>query len=239
MSHLARQEIYFDKQFGLDETLQGIEQVTSDDVQRVADRSVPAGVAVGDGARKRQRIGHLARTTVVIPRYTHPDMGRIWSDERRYRTWLQVEVAAAEAMAAAGLVPDEAARDIRDRADFDVARIEEIERTTQHDVIAFTDGGCREGRAVGALASLRDDFVGCDRHRAGAADARRVRRHPRRSGRPGRRRPGARVRASADADDRAHPRRPRRADDVRLEAGVMVLRDRTRHRARPPGARRR
>jgi len=74
----------------------------------------------------------------VIPRYTHPDMGRIWSDERRYRTWLEVEVAAAEAMAAAGLVPGEAARDIRDRGDFDIARIDEIEQTTQHDVIAFT-----------------------------------------------------------------------------------------------------
>ena len=74
----------------------------------------------------------------MIPRYTHPDMGRIWSDERRYRTWLEVEVAAAEAMATAGLVPDEAARDIRDRGDFDISRIEEIEQTTQHDVIAFT-----------------------------------------------------------------------------------------------------
>jgi adenylosuccinate lyase len=57
----------------------------------------------------------------VIPRYTHPDMGRIWSDERRYRTWLEVEVAAAEAMAEAGLVPREAALDIRDRGDFDIA----------------------------------------------------------------------------------------------------------------------
>ena len=74
----------------------------------------------------------------MIPRYTHPDMGRIWSDERRYRTWLEVEVAAAEAMAEAGLVPREAARDIRERGDFDIARIEDIERTTQHDVIAFT-----------------------------------------------------------------------------------------------------
>jgi len=74
----------------------------------------------------------------VIPRYTHPDMGRIWSDERRYRTWLEVEVAAAEAMAAAGLVPREAARELREFGDFDIARIEEIERTTQHDVIAFT-----------------------------------------------------------------------------------------------------
>ena len=74
----------------------------------------------------------------MIARYTHPDMGRIWSDQRRYETWLLVETAAAEAMAAAGLVPAEAARDIRERGAFDIARIEEIEQTTQHDVIAFT-----------------------------------------------------------------------------------------------------
>src|SRR3954470_4812267 len=75
----------------------------------------------------------------MIPRYTHPEMGRIWSDERRYETWLLVETAAAEAMAAAGLVPAEAARDIRERGAFDIARIEEIEQRTQHDVIAFTE----------------------------------------------------------------------------------------------------
>src|SRR3954466_4484276 len=74
----------------------------------------------------------------MIPRYTHPEMGRIWSDQRRYETWLLVETAAAEAMAAAGIVPLEAARDIRQRGAFDIARIEEIEQTTQHDVIAFT-----------------------------------------------------------------------------------------------------
>jgi adenylosuccinate lyase len=74
----------------------------------------------------------------MIPRYTHPDMGRIWSDQRRYETWLLVETAAAEAMAGAGLIPSDAARDIRDRGAFDIARIEEIEQTTQHDVIAFT-----------------------------------------------------------------------------------------------------
>jgi adenylosuccinate lyase len=65
-------------------------------------------------------------------------MGRIWSDQRKYETWLQVETAAAEAMARAGIVPADAARDIRDRGAFDIARIEEIEQTTQHDVIAFT-----------------------------------------------------------------------------------------------------
>src|SRR5690348_765744 len=74
----------------------------------------------------------------MIQRYTHPEMGRIWSDQRRYETWLLVETAAAEAMAAAGIVPSEAARDIRDKGAFDIARIEEIEQTTQHDVIAFT-----------------------------------------------------------------------------------------------------
>jgi len=65
-------------------------------------------------------------------------MGRIWSDQHRYETWLLVESAAADAMAAAGIVPPDAARDIRERGAFDIARIDEIERTTQHDVIAFT-----------------------------------------------------------------------------------------------------
>jgi adenylosuccinate lyase len=65
-------------------------------------------------------------------------MGRIWSESRRYETWLQVEVAAADAMARAGIVPAAAARDIRERGGFDIARIDEIEKTTQHDVIAFT-----------------------------------------------------------------------------------------------------
>src|SRR6187397_2364852 len=74
----------------------------------------------------------------MIARYTHPEMGRIWSDQRRYETWLLVETAAAEAMAAAGIVPPEAARDIGERGAFDIARIEEIEQVTQHDVIAFT-----------------------------------------------------------------------------------------------------
>ena len=74
----------------------------------------------------------------MIPRYTHPEMGRLWSDQRRYDAWLAVETAAAQAMAEAGLIPADAARDIRDRGAFDIARIEEIEATTHHDVIAFT-----------------------------------------------------------------------------------------------------
>jgi adenylosuccinate lyase len=74
----------------------------------------------------------------MIPRYTNPEMGRIWTDERRYEAWLAVELAAADAMAAQGLIPEEAARELRSHARFDIARIEEIEQTTHHDVIAFT-----------------------------------------------------------------------------------------------------
>src|SRR5687768_5697752 len=74
----------------------------------------------------------------MIPRYTNPAMGAIWSDQRRYETWLEVELAAADAMADAGVIPADAARDLRARARFDVARVEAIEQVTQHDVIAFT-----------------------------------------------------------------------------------------------------
>src|SRR6266852_3297873 len=74
----------------------------------------------------------------MIARYTHPEMGRLWSDHHRFETWLRVEIAAAEAMAAAGIVPPEAARDIRERGAFDLERIAEIELATEHDVIAFT-----------------------------------------------------------------------------------------------------
>jgi adenylosuccinate lyase len=74
----------------------------------------------------------------VIPRYTRPDMGRIWSDENRFRTWLTVEVAATETLADAGMVPKDAAKAIRKRADFDLQRIHEIEAEVRHDVIAFT-----------------------------------------------------------------------------------------------------
>src|SRR5271154_4896172 len=65
-------------------------------------------------------------------------MGRIWSDENRFRTWLAVEVAATETLAEAGLVPKAAAKAIRERADFSVERIHEIEADVRHDVIAFT-----------------------------------------------------------------------------------------------------
>ncbi|MEO8591952.1 MAG: adenylosuccinate lyase [Candidatus Solibacter sp.] len=74
----------------------------------------------------------------MIPRYTRPEMGRIWSDQNRFQQWLEVELAASEALAQFGVVPAEAARLLREHAGFEVARIFEIEATVKHDVIAFT-----------------------------------------------------------------------------------------------------
>ena len=95
-----------------------------------------AATVVGPGAASP--LAAELRVSVVIPRYTRPEMGAIWSDQRRYETWLDVELAATDALVEAGVVPAEDARTLRARAGFDIARIEEIEQTTQHDVIAFT-----------------------------------------------------------------------------------------------------
>ncbi|MGI8743736.1 MAG: adenylosuccinate lyase [Bryobacteraceae bacterium] len=74
----------------------------------------------------------------MIERYTRPEMGQIWSDESRYRHWLEVELAATDALAGMGEVPVEAAQLLRKYAGFDVARIAAIEAEVKHDVIAFT-----------------------------------------------------------------------------------------------------
>ncbi|MEO6807212.1 MAG: adenylosuccinate lyase [Edaphobacter sp.] len=74
----------------------------------------------------------------MIARYTRPTLGRIWSDENKYRCWLTVETAASQALAKFGLVPQSAADAIRDRGNFTVDRINEIEAEVKHDVIAFT-----------------------------------------------------------------------------------------------------
>jgi adenylosuccinate lyase len=75
----------------------------------------------------------------VIPRYTRPEIGAAWTAERRMRRWLEVELAATEALAGEGVVPKEAARAGRERAAFTVEAVEERERTTGHDVAAFVD----------------------------------------------------------------------------------------------------
>jgi adenylosuccinate lyase len=74
----------------------------------------------------------------VIPRYTRQKMGRIWTNDNKFRKWLAVEVAATETLAEAGLVPQDAAREIKAKADFDLDRIEQVEAEVKHDVIAFT-----------------------------------------------------------------------------------------------------
>ena len=74
----------------------------------------------------------------LIARYTRAEMGRIWSEENKFRTWLDVEVAATEVLANAGMVPQSAAKAIREKGDIDVARINAIEAEVRHDVIAFT-----------------------------------------------------------------------------------------------------
>lgn len=74
----------------------------------------------------------------MIDRYTLPEMKQIWSDENKYRKWLDVEIFACEAMANLGKVPAEALAEIKEKANFNVQRIAEIEAVTNHDVIAFT-----------------------------------------------------------------------------------------------------
>src|SRR5213594_226918 len=74
----------------------------------------------------------------MITRYTRPVMGRIWGDQNKYQRWLDVELAVTDALAAAGVVPEEAASEIQAKAAFSVERINQIEAEVKHDVIAFT-----------------------------------------------------------------------------------------------------
>ncbi len=73
----------------------------------------------------------------MIPRYSRPEMANIWSEQNKYDLWLQIEILACEAQAKLGLVPQEELAIIKEKAKIDVARIEEIEQKTKHDVIAF------------------------------------------------------------------------------------------------------
>ena len=73
----------------------------------------------------------------MIERYTREEMGRLWSREAQFDSWLEVELAVCEALATRGVIPADDLREIREKASFDVARIDEIEATVKHDVIAF------------------------------------------------------------------------------------------------------
>jgi adenylosuccinate lyase len=91
----------------------------------------------------------------MIARYTRPEMGRIFSDENRFAQWLEVELAASEALAETGDVPKQAAAELRAHAAFEVDRIHAIEREVKHDVIAFTTAVAEKMAAAGVAGSSR------------------------------------------------------------------------------------
>ncbi len=73
----------------------------------------------------------------MIPRYSRPEMVAIWEPESRFQIWLDIETFACEAQAELGVIPAQAAEAVRQKGAFEIARIDEIERETKHDVIAF------------------------------------------------------------------------------------------------------
>jgi adenylosuccinate lyase len=91
----------------------------------------------------------------LIPRYTRPEMGAVWTDQNKFQQWLEVELAASEALAEMGVVPASDAVLLRQHAGFDVERVFEIERTTRHDVIAFTTAVAESMAAAGHAGSSR------------------------------------------------------------------------------------
>jgi len=86
----------------------------------------------------------------MIARYTRPEMGAIWSEQHKYECWLEVELAASEALAELGEVPREAAQALRAHAAFDLERVQAIEREVKHDIIAFTTAVSENMQAHGA-----------------------------------------------------------------------------------------
>jgi adenylosuccinate lyase len=88
----------------------------------------------------------------MIPRYTRPEIGRVWTDDGKFQRWLEVELAATDTLAERGVVPREAAARIRERARVDAARVSEIEARVRHDVIAFT---LAVGEAIADPAAAR------------------------------------------------------------------------------------
>src|SRR5256885_9101083 len=91
----------------------------------------------------------------MISRYTRPEMARIWSEQNKFAQWLEVELAASEALAELGEIPPEAARLLRRHAGFDTERIRQIEREVKHDVIAFTTSVAETMAAAGQAEASR------------------------------------------------------------------------------------
>lgn len=85
----------------------------------------------------------------MIPRYTRPEMAKIWTEQRKFETWLQIELVVCEVLAEQGEIPREAVQEIKKKASFQVDRINELEKTTKHDVIAFLTN---VGDSIGPLS---------------------------------------------------------------------------------------
>ena len=173
----------------------------------------------------------------MIARYTRPEMGHIWSDENKFRTWLEVEVAATETLAEAGIVPQAAAKAIREKGGLrpgahqpDRGRSEARRHCLHH-------RGRRKGRPGVALAALRADLQRRGGHRAGPAGEAGVGHHSRGPEEVARGAEAPRLGVQGHADDRPHPRHSRRADHLRAEAGQLVLGDAAQHRALRDGGR--
>ena len=80
---------------------------------------------------------HHSLFTLMIPRYSRPEMVAIWTDQTKYQIWFEIEAHACDALAQLGVIPKSAAKTIWEKGGFDIARIDEIEQVTKHDVIAF------------------------------------------------------------------------------------------------------
>ena len=85
----------------------------------------------------------------MIPRYTRPEMAKIWAEQRKFETWLEIELLVCEALSELGEIPSEAVKEIRKKSKFDVQHINEIEKVTKHDVIAFLTN---VGESIGPLS---------------------------------------------------------------------------------------
>ncbi len=176
----------------------------------------------------------------MIPRYARPEMTAIWAPATRFRIWFEIEAHACDALAEIGAIPKESARAIWEKAghvEFDVARIDEIERVTKHDVIAFLTHLAEfigpEARFVhqGLTSSdVLDTCLAVQLQRASdilIADVDKLLAALK----------APRLRAQVDADDWPLARHPRRADDLRAEACGLLRRVRARADAAGRGAR--
>ena len=159
-------------------------------------------------------------------------MGRVWSEENKFQKWLEVELAATETLAEAGIVPREAAAKLRERARVDVARINEIEARVRHDVIAFTVAvqetvGDPEAARWLHYGLTSNDVVDTAQALLVRDASRLIEQGIEKLGASAR---AARLGIQGHARNRPHARDPRRADHVRAESRELV-------RGKPPRCR--